>query len=140
MTPINPISPSFFTTSNGNSLASSQRMTLGAISRAAKSLISLRNCSCSSVRAKEWVGVRALIAWAPSSARNGYAQSSKPLSLSPWHSQNAERLLQILQQIIRIFNTRRDAYHAVGQADFGPALFAQRRVRHAGGMGDQRLH
>src|SRR6202789_1040742 len=140
MTPIRPIAPSFCTTSSGNSLASSQRMTLGAISRAAKSLISLRNCSCSSVRAKEWVGVRALIAWAPSSARNGYAQSSKPLSLSPGYSQNAERLLQILEQIICIFDTRRDPHHAVREADFGPALFAQRRVRHGGGMGDQRLY
>ena len=44
--------PSFFTTSKGNSLASSHFITLGAISRAAKSRISRRSCSCSSVSTK----------------------------------------------------------------------------------------
>src|SRR5579863_7028791 len=52
MTPSRPIWPSCFTTSMGNSEASSQRRTLGAISRAAKSRISRRRASWSSVRVK----------------------------------------------------------------------------------------
>src|SRR5665213_1542545 len=49
MTPISPISPSFFTTLCGNSLFSSHSETCGATSRSAKVRTSLRNCSCSSV-------------------------------------------------------------------------------------------
>ena len=52
MMPRRPICPSCFTTSMGNSEASSQRSTLGAISRAAKSRISRRRASWSSVRVK----------------------------------------------------------------------------------------
>src|SRR5579872_4929517 len=55
MTPSRPIWPSCFTTSMGNSEALSQRRTLGAISRAAKSRISRRRASWSSVRVKGYV-------------------------------------------------------------------------------------
>src|ERR1700722_14100505 len=55
MMPSSPIAPSFLTASAGNSLASSQRATFGAISCAAKLRISRRRCSWSSVRIKGYM-------------------------------------------------------------------------------------
>src|SRR3984957_12181873 len=49
MTPSSPISPSFFTTSCGNSLFSSHSDTCGAISPSANARTELCNCLCSSV-------------------------------------------------------------------------------------------
>src|ERR1700722_17040310 len=49
ITPSNPISPSFFTTSCGNSLFSSHSLTCGAISPSANARTELCNCLCSSV-------------------------------------------------------------------------------------------
>src|SRR5438270_6114506 len=49
ITPSSPISPSFFTTSWGNSLFSSHSLTCGAISPSANARTALCNCFCSSV-------------------------------------------------------------------------------------------
>src|SRR5580698_706972 len=83
ITPISPISPSFFTTACGNSLFSSHSLTCGATSRSANARTSRLNCSCSSVSPKCTLPSAHTISNASTSIRFSYTPKS-PRKLSDY--------------------------------------------------------
>jgi len=46
----------------------------------------------------------------------------------------SDRLIQVRDDVIHIFNSDRDANHAIGNTNRGPSLFAQCGVGHGGGV------
>ncbi len=58
----------------------------------------------------------------PNSQTNGRQESWVPLGVGlvgHWRLSLPERLTQIVDQVLRIFDTRRNSHQAVGQADRG---------------------
>ena len=49
----------------------------------------------------------------------------------------SQRLIEIAENIVHIFDANGDTHHAVGYADFAADCFADTGMRHGCGMGDQ---
>src|SRR5262249_40353132 len=52
----------------------------------------------------------------------------------------SERLVQIGDEVCRVFDTDRDAHHAIGQSNLFTAFLTQSRMRHRGRVRDERFN